>query len=319
MVRGSLQYWPHRRAGRRLARLRRHPKAAEPVMNIVAFKAGMTHVMMVDDSTSPSKNMEVMRSCTILEIPRMEVYGIRLYAKDPVANYSKAVTEIINKPAAAKLKIKTIKNDESKLGAFKDKAKDYSSISALIASYPKEINAEQNHPLRFESPVGGKTIEESFDNAAKLLGKEIKASDFFKAGEFIDVSSVSTGKGWASAIKRHNATRQYRKATGRIRHVGPLGSFGDANIRFTVPRAGQMGYNYRTEHNKRILKIGTKADVDSVNTNGGFKNYGPISGDFIMLDGSVPGTTKRVVRVRKSIRERNIMGIKEPKIIQVAK
>jgi len=321
MVHSSLQYWHHRRATTRLPRIRRssETKTAQPLANILAFKVGMTHVMMTDDRNGPSKNMEIMRPCTVLEVPRMEVYGIRAYAPDQFSNYEMAKAEILHRATAQKLKIKNIKKDEAKISELKAKAKEFTSISVLVASHPKEINAEQNHPMRFEFPVAGKDAEEQLANAEKMLGKELKAQELFKNGEYIDVTSISTGKGWAGVIKRHHTTLQYRKATQKRRHSAHLGSMGDHKVRFSVPHAGQMGYNYRTEHNKRILKIGAKTDAETFNVSGGFRGYGPISGDFVVLDGSIPGPAKRIVRIRKSIRSRNEAGIKEPKITYVAK
>ncbi len=279
----------------------------------------MTHVMITDDSNSPSKNMEIMRPCTVLEIPKMEVYGIRAYGKDGITGYTTAKQEVLHKGTAQKINIKNVKTDESKLDSLKNNAKEFSKISALIVAYPKELNVEQNHPLRFESPIGGKTIQEQLDNAAKLLGKTIRISESFKNGEFVDVSSISIGKGWQGVIKRRNLSMHRRKATGKRRHSATLGSFGDHKVRWTVPQAGQMGFNYRTEHNKRILKMGAKEDVESINMSGGFKNYGPVRSDFVVIDGSVPGPAMRLVRIRKSIRERNAAGIKEPKISYIAK
>ena len=173
--------------------------------------------------------------------------------------------------------------------------------------------------MRFESKIGGSTVQEKFDYVSKILGKEVRMNEVFKPGEFIDVSTVTTGKGWQGPIKRFHVKRNNHKSTNKIRHGGPLGSFGDARVFFTVPRAGQLGFNYRTEHNKRILKIGQKADTEQINQSGGFQDYGVVRNEFVVVDGSIGGTSKRLVRIRKSIRERNAAGIKEPKILFVAK
>lgn len=317
---GSLQYWQHRRARNRLARLRSSPEIKEATLgNMVAFKVGMTHLSMIDDSESPSKNQEVSRAATVLEVPRMEVYGIRLYGRDSLSNYKITKTEVYNKAAAQKLNMKQLKNDESKLPSIKQKVKEYSDARALVAAYPKDTSSGQHHPVRFETVIGGKDIEEKFETASKLLGREIKAADIFKPGEFIDVSAVTTGKGWAGTIKRFGVKRKAHKATNKIRHTGVLGAMGQGKVFYTVPRAGQLGYNYRTEHNKRILKIGNGSDADQVNKIGGFTNYGIVRNDYLVLDGSVGGPAKRMVRLRKSIRERNENGIKEPKLVYIAK
>lgn len=317
---GSMQYWPHRRAARRLPRIRNNPSLAEQrLASVVAYKVGMTHLLMTDDSESPSKNMEVARACTILEIPKMEAYGVRFYSKDGTTGYRIASAEVFHKAIAHKLGLKNVKQDETKLAAFKPRLGEFTSIALLVAAYPKGLNVEQHHPMRFEAAVGGKTMEEKFEFASKLLGSEIKVTDVFKPGEYVDVMSVTTGKGWQGPIKRFGVKRNFHKATGKIRHGGPLGAFSPGKVYFTVPRAGQMGFNYRTEHNKRILKVGTAAEVSQINPARGFSNYGIARNDFIIINGSVPGTAKRLVRVRKSIRDRNVAGIKEPKITYISR
>jgi len=209
---------------------------------------------------------------------------------------------------------------KQRLDLAKGKIAEYSDVTALVVAYPGEISSvEQHHPMRFESKIGGSTVQEKFDYVSKILGKEVRMNEVFKPGEFIDVSTVTTGKGWQGPIKRFHVKRNNHKSTNKIRHGGPLGSFGDARVFFTVPRAGQLGFNYRTEHNKRILKIGQKADTEQINQSGGFQDYGVVRNEFVVVDGSIGGTSKRLVRIRKSIRERNAAGIKEPKILFVAK
>ncbi len=279
----------------------------------------MTRIAMIDDSEGPAKNMEVSRACTVLELPKMEVYGIRLYHTDSVDKYNKSRTEILDKASAQRLNIKKIKNDESKLDSFKGRIKEFDDARALIAAYPRDLNVGQHHPMRFESNVGGKSIEEKFEFLTKNLGKEIRATDAFKPGEFVDVMSISIGKGWAGVMKRYHHAKRGRKNTAKVRHGGVLGTVVPAKVIFSMGRAGQMGFNYRTEHNKRILRIGAKADSEAINKPGGFKNYGVVNNDYMLIDGSVPGPAKRLVRVRKSIRARNAKGIKEPKINYIAK
>ena len=77
-----------------------------------------------------------------------------------------------------------------------------------------------------------------------------------------------------------------------------------------------MGFNYRTDYNKRVLKIGTPSEA--INPKSGFKNYGIIKNSFMMVDGSITGPSKRMVRIRKSVTNRNIFGIKEPKVTYIS-
>jgi large subunit ribosomal protein L3 len=317
MHRGSLQYWQHRRAQRRLPRARATPKGLKdgvPV-NFVAYKVGMAHLGMIDDSESPSKNLEISTSCTVLEVPRIEIYGARFYSKD-VNGYKVISHEIHHKETAKKFNEKKLKHDESKLDSLKEKVKDFFDITVLMVAYPKDLSVEQHHIMRFESAMGG-TMQEKFDFVSSRLGKDIKVAELLKNGEFVDISSITKGKGWAGTIKRFGTARLFHKATNKVRHVGTLGPFTPGKVLFTVPQAGQLGFNYRTESNKRILKIGAAADVKSINPSSGFLHYGNVKNDYIIVKGSVGGPAKRMVRIRKS-ETRNRKGVKDPKISYIS-
>ena len=70
---------------------------------------------------------------------------------------------------------------------------------------------------------------------------------------------------------------------------------------WTIPYAGQMGFHTRTELNKRIFRITNPKDLN-ITPKEGFKNYGILKSDYAMLKGSVGGSTKRILRLRKSVR-----------------
>lgn len=72
------------------------------------------------------------------------------------------------------------------------------------------------------------------------------------------------------------------------------------------------GYHHRTELNKKIYRIGSGEDEKNASTDsditkkkitplGGFPHYGVVKNDFVLLKGSIPGTKKRVVTLRKSL------------------
>ena len=312
-----MQYWHKRRAEKRLPRIRNAPrniKEAVP-LNFVAYKVGMAHLGMTDDSEAPSKNLEITVPCTVLEMPRVEVYGARFYEKDN-NGYKKIASELHHVEIAKKLKKQTIKNDETKLGSFKAKLKEYADITALMVAYPKGLSVDQHRHVKFESSIGG-TLEEKFNFIESKLGKEIKISEMLKNGEYVDLTSITIGKGWAGPIKRFGVARLSHKATNKVRHVGTLGAFTPGKVLFTVPQAGQMGFNYRTETNKRVLKVANSSEASKINMKSGFLNYGNVKNDYILVKGSVAGPAKRLVRIRKNS-TRNRRGIKEPKITYIS-
>ncbi len=308
-----MQYWQKRRAYRRLPRVRNYfSDSKEPsIVNIVGYKVGMTHAV-----TSTAGKQEEVRACTVIEVPRIEVYGIRFYKRENGTGYKKILKEIYDKNSALRAGVK--KADDYNAESAKALVPASIDISLLMAAYPKGIATGQHHPDRFESHISGKDISKKFELANSILGKEIKSGDIFKEGEHTDIITITKGKGWAGVIKRFGVARLNHKATQKIRHVGVLGSFGIGRVLYSVPQSGQLGFNYRTEQNKRILKIGRKEDVDSINPKSGFINYGKVKSDFIIIDGSVGGPAKRLVRIRKSITNVDSKGIKEAKITYLA-
>ncbi len=291
--------------------MRSWPSVAEPsFLGFAAFKAGMTHVTMIDDSDSPAKGSEVSRAATLLEIPELHVYGIRLYTKK--YEYKEPATDYIDQNLAKKLHIKNIKNSIEKL----PDPSTFTDATALVFIDPVNLGIANNRIKRMEIAVGGKSAKEKAEFIKGWIGKSVKVTDVLGAGDYIDVKSISTGKGWAGVVKRFGVATQGRKATGKRRHLGVMGAWHPAKVLYTVPHSGHMGYNYRTELNKRILKIGSVNDAKEVNVKGGFLNYGVIKNDYIMIDGSIPGPSKRFVRIRKALRSTHAK--KEPKITYIS-
>ncbi len=297
----GMQFWNGRRARKRLPRVRGQIKTKDDnpaLSSMLAFKVGMVGVTLIEN-TKAALNVEAFKGATVLEVPDTEIYGLRLYKKDPKSKYIVAAETIYDSKIAEKLNLKKVKNDTTSIENFKSKIKDYYKVSLLLVAYPKSISADQNHIQKYESYVIGSSIESNFNFASALIGKKLQPEEIFKPGEFLDLASITKGKGWQGEIKRKGIRRQFHKATEKIRHVGTLGAFTPGKILYTVPRAGQMGYNYRTEKDKELLKIGD-ISVDNINPKSGFKNYGLIKNKYLLISGSIPGTAKREVRVRKS-------------------
>lgn len=295
-----MQFWPHRRARRILPRLRKQYSKGK-LFNIVTVKAGMTHVMLIEQAEGPRKNQEVVVPVTVLEVPETKVYGIRLYKKDS-NNYMNSSIDILHRATAAELKIKKIKYDESKIDELINNSDNIERVDLLLYAKIDGTSADINHPIRYQSSFEYSDIKDALTKARGMLGSKIDIKTLFNPGEYVDVVSISKGKGWQGPIKRFHVTRQYRKSTNKVRHVGVLGPMRPGKIFYTVPQAGQLGFNYRTELNKQIIGVFSKDEADKVNRKEGFKNYGIIKNDYIMLKGSVPGVAKRIVRIKQAVR-----------------
>ncbi len=130
-----------------------------------------------------------------------------------------------------------------------------------------------------------KLVEFRFENAEEYeLGQEIKA-DIFEAGDKIDVTATSKGKGFQGAIKRHGQARGPMGHGSKFhRHAGSNGSASDPSKVFKGKKMpGQMGHEKITVQNLEVVK------VDAEN-------------NLLLVKGAVPGPKKATVIVKESVK-----------------
>jgi large subunit ribosomal protein L3 len=163
-------------------------------------------------------------------------------------------------------------------------------------------------PDLMEIRVTGGDMKARVEYGVKNLGKELKFTDFSNAGNMVDVTAVTKGKGWTSGIKRWNIKLLTHKNSKHRRQVGTLGPWHPSYVTFRVPQSGQMGFHQRTEFNKRVLKYAE--DGAEITPKGGFIRYGEVNNPYILLHGSIPGPAKRMVRLRDPTRFHRKQGVK---------
>ena len=187
----------------------------------------------------------------------------------------------------------------------------------MVSVSPKDAGLSQKKPYTFEIQVTGGDTKQNFDYAKSIMGKKLKVTDIFRTGQSIDVVAITRGKGVEGPITRFGVKRKEHKSRKSVRAVGTLGPISPAVVMFTVPRQGQRGFHQRIEYNKRILLVGNSNEEGlDINRKGGFKHFGTLNGDFIVVRGSIPGVPKRLVKLRMPIRHKNTK-ILEPKIVEV--
>lgn len=301
---GTMAVRPRKRASSMTARVVSWPKVPEPgLLGFAGYKAGMSHVMMIDDEPgSITKGHEISVPVTVVETPPLFVFGFRCYEKTPYGERvaCDVLAENIDKKVQKRLRLWKKFDIQAALKKADEKSTSFSDVRVLVMTAPHRTPLRKKKPERMEIALGGKDVREKLEQAKKLLGKEVRVGDVFKDGEYVDAIAVTKGKGWQGAVKRFGVSLQRRKATGKRRHVGTLGPWHPAFVMYTVPMAGQTGFHKRTELNKRILKVGT--EKENVTPNGGFMNYGVVSNDYLLVKGSLPGPTKRLIRFRKAMR-----------------
>ena len=288
-VAGSRGYWPKKRAPRIYSSITSYPQV-KGFIAFAAYKTGMTQVSFIDNHKgSPTQGKEVFLPATVLAVPNLVVAGIKAYRKTITGSLQDMGTvwaENLSKDLSRKITpSKKRKVQEFDKGDFQ--------FRLIVHTKPREAIGKKT-PEIFEVPVQG-----DWAFVKERLGKEIKASEVFKEGEFIDVRAVTKGKGYQGPVKRFGVKIRIRKATKKRRHIGSLGPRHPARVMpNTVAEAGQLGFQNRTEYNKQILKIGDKG----LTPKGGWVNVGELKGDYIILKGSVPGPRKRLIMLRKGIR-----------------
>ena len=60
----------------------------------------------------------------------------------------------------------------------------------------------------------------------------------------------------------------------------------------------------------------TEKEEFKINPDGGFKHFGNVTGDFIIVKGSVPGTYRRLIKLRAQIRNEPAK-VNKPNILEV--
>lgn len=321
---GSLQYWPRKRARRIYPVMSTYPSIDEStlekpkILAFAGFKAGMAHVIMKDTvQGSASFGEDISVPVTVIDCPPLLAVGVRAYKKTNtgLAIITEAWADklpkgfTIKKPERMKKGEKKKENKPVKRNSastqfakMKKQIEKISEMRLIVSTQPKLAGFGKKTPDVFEIGIVGKT-EDKLEFAKDILGKEIMPSQVIKEGELVDTIGITTGKGTTGPVKRFGVVIQNRHAKGKRRHVGSLGQEDPGRVRWSVPMSGQLGFQQRTEHNKRVLKIEEGEDAGkNITPSNGFMNYGVIKGSYVLVKGSVPGPRKRLIFLRAAIR-----------------
>ena len=187
--------------------------------------------------------------------------------------------------------IKTVENDgySAIQVGFVDKKdkivnKDKSGKKEIVHRHGL-TKAEQGHFAK--AGVAGKRFvrEFKFENAGEYeLGQEIKA-DIFEAGDKIDATAVSKGKGFQGAIKRHNQHRGPMTHGSKFhRHAGSNGAASDPSKVFKGKKMpGQMGNKKITIQNLEVVRVDAEKNL-------------------LLVKGAVPGPKKSLVTIKETVK-----------------
>ena len=147
----------------------------------------------------------------------------------------------------------------------KPQRKIFSSIKVTPKKIIKEFKVDQNNILE--------------------VGTKLNV-DHFKIDQFIDVSGISIGKGFAGVMKRHNfgGLRASHGVSISHRSHGSTGQNQDPGRVFKVKKmAGRMGNKKVTKQNLKII------DIDNDN-------------NLLIVKGSVPGKKNSIIYLKDSVK-----------------
>lgn len=133
------------------------------------------------------------------------------------------------------------------------------------------------------------------EKLAELKVGATVAATIFAVGQYVDVTGVSQGKGFAGVIKRHNFSSNRASHGNSVSHNKP-GSIGMAQDPGRVfpgkKMPGHMGAVTRTEQSLEIVRV----DADR---------------NLLLIRGAVPGSRGGDVLVRPAVRARRATAVKQ--------
>ena len=171
--------------------------------------------------------------------------------------------------------VKTVEND---------------GYSAVQVGFVDKREKLVNKPIKGQFDKAGVSYkrfvrEFRFEDAESYeVAQEIKA-DIFVAGEKVDATAISKGKGFQGAIKRHGQSRGPMAHGSKYhRHAGSNGACSDPSRVFKGKKmAGHMGNKKVTVQNLEIVK------VDAEN-------------NLLLVKGAVPGPKKSLVTIKETVK-----------------
>ena len=151
-------------------------------------------------------------------------------------------------------------------------------VSKAMAGHFAKANTAPGEAL-FEFRLGGT------DGADLTSGSELKV-DMFTAGQIVDVTGTTMGKGFAGVMKRHNFAGGMASHGWSVSHRTP-GSIGQRQTPGRVFQgkrmSGHMGVDRVTTENLRVVEVDAERNL-------------------LLISGAVPGTDGGTVVVRPSVK-----------------
>ncbi len=304
MRHGSLQFYPRKRARKILPSVSWNllSKNDKGLLGFIGYKIGMASAYVRDNSpTSLTKGKRIIIPVTIIELPDMKILSVRFYKNGKVAG--EILNNSIDKELKKKIKLPKDKKDDKKPNKIENFRGEYNDIRIVAYTQVKKTSIKKNSDIS-EIGISG-NLDEKLEFVKSNLNKEISVNEFLNGDVIkrglVDVRGVTKGKGFQGSTKRFGLSLQFHKSEKGVRGPGSGGAWHPARVDFTQPMSGQMGYFTRVLYNNKIILV-ENIKNRNINPEEGFKKFGKIRNDYLIISGSVQGPPKRQLLITVPLR-----------------
>lgn len=316
---GSLQFWPRKRAEKILPRVNWKAVIAKKLekadkdsktnfLGFIGYKAGMASAFVKDNTPdSMTKSKRIIVPVTVIECPSMKIFSVRLYKNGKVVRevlnegLDKELIRVVRMPGKeSKNKKANAKETIEKLE--KENKEEVEDIKVIAYSEAKKTAIKKTPDLSELGLTG--SLQEKIAFVKEHLSKEISITEVFSKG-VVDIRGLTTGRGFQGTVKRFGVRLRFHKSEKGVRRVGSIGAWHPTGVKFRVPMPGQMGYQTRITYNLPIIaskKISEQDTITKEISKRMFSNFGDLRTDYLILAGSIQGPAKRQVLITSSLR-----------------
>ena len=171
--------------------------------------------------------------------------------------------------------VKTVEND------------GYSAVQVGFVDVREKLISKPVKGMFDKAGVSYKRFVREFklENAEEYSVKDEIKVDVFAAGDKVDATAISKGKGFQGAIKRHGQSRGPMAHGSKYhRHAGSNGACSDPSKVFKGKKLpGHMGSKKITIQNLEIVKVDTENNL-------------------LLVKGAVPGPKKALVTIKETVK-----------------
>jgi len=195
------------------------------------------------------------------------------------------MTQLFN-PDGTTSAVTVLEAGPCKVLGLRTKEKDGYEAVRIVFGATKEgrLNGPQLGELKKANLEPYRHVIEIRNYGGLEAGQELKA-EIFQAGELVDVSATSKGKGFQGLIKRHKFSRGPEShGSMNVRQPGAIGATDAARVFKGVRMSGQMGNERVTARAYKVVRVDAERNL-------------------LMVRGGVPGAKGALVLVRESTKK----------------